>query len=109
MSVTEVAQILVKAGAESEFVEGMNIGAGIIAEDAGCVSVQVLQGVEEPRRFALLIDWNSIEEHETFRNSPRFADYRATISEFLDGPPSFSHFDLRIDLVAGSHTILRHS
>lgn len=105
MSVTEVARILVKAGAEDSFLEGMTIGAGIIAEDAGCLSVQVLQGVEDAQHFVLLIDWNSIAEHEVFRNSPRFADYRAAISEYLDGPPSFSHFDIRIDLVAGTQSI----
>jgi heme-degrading monooxygenase HmoA len=100
VGVFEVARIAVKARAEASFAEGMKTGAAIIAGDPGCRGVQVLQGVEGARDFIVIIDWNGVEEHRAFRDGPRFADYRATISGFLDGPPSFSHFEVRIDVPA---------
>ncbi|MFE4956112.1 antibiotic biosynthesis monooxygenase family protein [Streptomyces sp. NPDC056653] len=101
MSVFEVARIAVKGGMETSFSEGMKSGAAIIAEAPGCRSVQVMQGVEDARDFVLVVGWNSIDDHQAFRDSPRLAEYRATVSEFLDGPPSVSHFEVRVDIPAG--------
>jgi quinol monooxygenase YgiN len=55
-----------------------------------------LARVEKGTDFVFLVAWKSVEEREAFRNGPTFSDYRATISEFLDGPPAFSHFEVRV-------------
>lgn len=59
----------------------------------GCRSVRMTHGVESPDRFVLLIEWDSVEAHETnFRATDRFATWRAAIGPFFAGPPRVEHF-----------------
>lgn len=49
-------------------------------------------GVETPTRFVLLVEWDSIADHEGFRNSERFAIWRGGIGPHFANPPHVEHF-----------------
>jgi quinol monooxygenase YgiN len=65
----------------------------VIASTPGCHSVRMTQGIESPNRFVLLVEWESVEIHETnFRQSERFKTWRAAIGPFFASPPVVEHF-----------------
>jgi heme-degrading monooxygenase HmoA len=49
-------------------------------------------GIESPTRFVLLVEWESLEAHQAFRDSDRFAVWRSGIGPHFAGPPLVEHF-----------------
>ena len=65
----------------------------ILATTPGCRSVRMTRGIEAPDRFVLLVEWDSVEAHETnFRQSDRFPRWRALIEPYFAAPPRVEHF-----------------
>ncbi len=65
----------------------------IVAGTDGCRSVRMTGGIESPTRFVLLVEWDSVEAHDVnFRQTERFAEWRATIGPFFAHPPLVEHF-----------------
>ena len=65
----------------------------ILAGTPGCLSVRMTRGIETPARFVLLVEWDSVDAHETqFRGTERFAAWRGLIGPFFAGPPRVEHF-----------------
>jgi heme-degrading monooxygenase HmoA len=91
--VLEIAQFTVVAGGEEDFAAAYAKGRDLIAQTPGCRSIRMTRGVESPSRFTLLVEWDSLDDHETgFRGSDRFPAWRALISPFFAEPPAVSHF-----------------
>lgn len=91
--VLEVADIVVSTGAEDDFIAAFRSVEQVLTGTPGCRSVRMTHGVESPRRFVLLVEWDSIEAHEeNFRATDRFATWRAAIGPHFDGPPRVEHF-----------------
>jgi heme-degrading monooxygenase HmoA len=74
--------------------EAAFLGArSVLTETPGCQSVRMTRGIESPNRFVLLVEWDSVEAHETnFRATERFATWRAAIGPFFAQPPRVEHF-----------------
>ena len=65
----------------------------VLAGTDGCRSVRMTHGIESPERFVLLVEWDSVEAHETsFRATERFARWRGLIGPWFAGPPRVEHF-----------------
>jgi heme-degrading monooxygenase HmoA len=65
----------------------------IITAAPGCRSVRMTHGIESPDRFVLLVEWDSVEAHETgFRATERFGQWRALIGPYFASPPRVEHF-----------------
>jgi heme-degrading monooxygenase HmoA len=91
--VLEVALIDVRPGSEQAFAASYAVGRQILAATDGCRSVRMTQGVESPTRFVLLVEWDSVEAHENnFRQTERFAEWRALIGPHFANPPQVEHF-----------------
>jgi heme-degrading monooxygenase HmoA len=58
----------------------------------GLLSLRMTHGVETPTRFTLLVEWESLEAHQAFRDSDRFTAWRAGIGPHLAQPPQVEHF-----------------
>ncbi len=89
--VLEVALIDVTdaAGFEAAFLQARSV----LAETPGCQSVRMTRGIESPERFVLLVEWDAVEAHEeNFRQTERFAKWRAAIGPFFVEPPRVEHF-----------------
>jgi heme-degrading monooxygenase HmoA len=62
----------------------------------GYLSHQLQRSIETPNRYALLVQWRSLEDHTVgFRGSAAFAAWRAHLGPFLDGAPVVEHFEQR--------------
>ena len=90
--VLEVALIDVTTAAEAAFADAFRQGRALVAETPGFRSLRMTQGVETPTRFVLLVEWDSVEAHQVFRDSDRFGQWRALIGPHLAGPPHVEHF-----------------
>lgn len=90
--VLEVALVQVTPGEEDAFAAAYRGAREVLATTPGCRSVRMTRGIESPSRFVLLVEWDSVEAHETnFRGSDRFTTWRAAIGPFFDGPPDVQH------------------
>jgi heme-degrading monooxygenase HmoA len=91
--VLEVALIDVFPGQEDAFIAAYQIGHPILATTPGCLSVRMTKGIESASRFVLLVEWESVEAHTgNFRNTERFAQWRALIGGHFAKPPLVEHF-----------------
>jgi len=90
--VLELAQFDISPGSEAAFEAGYRSVVGVLRESAGLNSVRMTRGVETPTRFVLLVEWESLEAHQAFRDSERFATWRAAIGPHFAGPPVVEHF-----------------
>ncbi len=90
--VLEVAQFDVQPGSEAAFEDGYRSVVGVLRESAGLLSLRMTRGVETPTRFVLLVEWESLEAHQAFRDSGRFTVWRSRIGPHLAQPPHVEHF-----------------
>ncbi|HST49647.1 antibiotic biosynthesis monooxygenase family protein [Jatrophihabitans sp.] len=89
--VLEVAEFDVRPGAEAAFAAGYRSVVGVLTDSPGLLSVRMTQGIETPTRFVLLAEWESVEHHQAFRDSDRFAVWRGGIGQYFAGPPQVEH------------------
>jgi heme-degrading monooxygenase HmoA len=90
--VLEVARFDVRPGAEEAFEAAYRQVRQAVADFPGCRSMRMTRGIETPARFVLLVEWDSISEHEAFRASDRFAVWRGGIGPHFAKPPEVEHF-----------------
>ncbi len=90
--VLEVALIDVVPESEPAFTEAYRLAREEL-KAAGCRSFRMTQGVETPSRFVLLVEWDSVADHERFRGGEGFVRWRALIGPHFSGPPHVEHFD----------------
>lgn len=59
-----------------------------------CLSYELSQGVEEPERYILRIEWDSLEGHERgFRTSADFPAFFAAVRPFFDQIEEMRHYE----------------
>ncbi|WP_019068960.1 antibiotic biosynthesis monooxygenase family protein [Streptomyces hokutonensis] len=91
--IVEHAELTVEAGREREFAEVFGKAREVLAEADGFRWAELLQGVERPGVFLLLVGWDSVEAHMVgFRESEPFARWRALVGPFFAESPAVEHF-----------------
>ena len=91
--VLEVADINVTPGAEEQFAAAFRSVRDVLVSTPGCRSVRMTRGIESPSRFVLLVEWDSVADHENnFRGSDRYTAWRNAIGPHFAGPPRVEHF-----------------
>ena len=91
----ERAEIPVQIGMEDEFSEMMaNKGTSILAGADGCSSARVGRGLENPNKFLLLLEWDTVEAHIAFTNTAEFSDFVTLAKPYFAGPSNVEHFKL---------------
>jgi len=90
--VLEIADFLIRDGDEERFAAAYREAVRHVTGSAGCRGVRLVRGVENPRRFVLLVEWDGLEDHtKGFRSSPAFTAWRAAVGEFFAHPPHVEH------------------
>lgn len=64
----------------------------MIGDAAGVRAIRMTQGIETPTRFVLLVEWDSVADHEVFRAGDGFTQWRALIGPHFAAPPHVEHF-----------------
>jgi heme-degrading monooxygenase HmoA len=67
-------------------------GSGSLFEGvAGFNGFEVREGVEEPRRFLITADWDSVEAHRAWQ-AAHAEEFIAALRPFTAGPPDLKHY-----------------
>jgi quinol monooxygenase YgiN len=60
-----------------------------------CLAYELSHGVEEPERYILRIEWDSLGGHEQgFRRSPEFQPFFAAVRPFVDDIDEMRHYNV---------------
>lgn len=97
--VLEVAILNVRAGQETAFEAAIRKARPLIAATPGFVSIEIRRCVETASRYLLMVTWQTLEDHTiSFRQSDRYAEWKAMLHPFYDPFPLVEHYGGSIDL-----------
>jgi quinol monooxygenase YgiN len=89
--VTEFALIEIKPGMEDAFIEGAAKSRPVFLAAEGCF-MGVQRSVEEPSKFLLMVQWESVDAHMViFRESTGFQQWRGNVGHCFTVPPVVWH------------------
>jgi heme-degrading monooxygenase HmoA len=92
--ITEIATISIAPGQEEAFEAAMRHGGiGHLSACPGVSKVSFGRGVEDPSKFAFVVEWDSLEAHGDARNTDAFAAFRASMGAMAIGG-TMEHFAL---------------
>jgi heme-degrading monooxygenase HmoA len=92
--IVELALLTISAGREAEFEAVFPIAISVLAKSKGYLAHELRRSVETPNRYALRIEWETLEDHTVgFRTSPAYAQWRAHVGPFFGGPAVVEHFE----------------
>ncbi|HEY4365712.1 MAG TPA: antibiotic biosynthesis monooxygenase family protein [Steroidobacteraceae bacterium] len=91
-TVWEIAQIEIKSGAEAAFEAAAAKALPLFQRARGCRKVQFQRSVENPGRYWLIAQWDTLEDHTVhFRGSADFQEWRKLVGEHFAAPPVVEH------------------
>lgn len=92
--IVEHALLPIRPGLESQFEAAMEEAKSIIAASPGFRSLTVSRGIESPTSYLLLVEWDSVRDHELgFRASPAYEDWREALHRFYEPFPVVEHYE----------------
>jgi heme-degrading monooxygenase HmoA len=92
--ITEIAQIDVKPGMESEFETGVKNAAPVFKRAKGCHGMELQRSIENTSRYRLFVKWETVEDHTVqFRGSPDFQEWRKLVGHCFASPPQVEHVE----------------
>ncbi len=90
--ITEMAELLIKAGTDQQFESAVALAAPLFKRARGCRSMRVERGIEHPDTYLLVVEWDTLEDHEVhFRQSADFQEWRRLVGEYFSAPPKVVH------------------
>ena len=91
--ILEVATLDIKPNQEDKFEAAFSKAQLIISSMSGYISHQLQKCVENPSRYILLVNWETIEDHNIgFRESAKYQEWRALLHHFYDPFPTVEHY-----------------
>ena len=92
--VTEIAYFQVDPTRQAEIEVMWRDASGMIAAAEGCHGLRMLRCIEVPGRYALCIEWDSVDHHTAFSASGVFVEHKARLDRVYSEKPAGQHFDL---------------
>lgn len=90
--ITEIAQIEIKAGEESDFEAAVGKARPVFARAKGFHRLELHRSIEKPQRYRLMIQWATLENHTVdFRGSSDFTEWRGLVGSYFASPPEVEH------------------
>ncbi len=91
--ILEVAILDVKPGQENEFEVAFEKAQRIIPGIQGYVSHQLQRCIENPGRYILLVNWQTLEDHAVgFRESEQYQEWCKLLHHFYQPFPEVEHY-----------------
>jgi len=90
--IREIAHIRIRVGHGQAFEQAVAQARALFGRAKGCTSMQLHRSIEEPLRYTLVVQWDSVEDHMVhFRQSDDFQQWRALVGDHFDGAPEVYH------------------
>lgn len=91
--ILEVALLNVVPGQEIDFEIAMRAARPLIANSPGFRSIEVRRCLENPSRYLLLVQWETLEDHtKGFRGSAAYLEWKRLLHAFYDPFPEVEHY-----------------
>jgi heme-degrading monooxygenase HmoA len=91
--IVEIAVLTIRPGSEAQFEAAFQRAIAVPAASKGFLAHELRRSVETPNRYALRIEWETLEDHIVgFRGSPAFVEWRERVGPFFESPPVVEHF-----------------
>jgi heme-degrading monooxygenase HmoA len=91
--IIEIAQLTIRPGSEQQFEAAFPAAIKVLGGSRGYLSHELRRSVETPNRYALFVQWQTLEDHTVgFRGSPAFTQWRSLIGPFFESAPVVEHF-----------------
>lgn len=92
--ILEVAILNIKKGHSVDFEINFKKAEVIIASMQGYMSHQLKKCVEQDNKYILLVNWETIEDHEIgFRKSNEYQEWKALLHHFYEPFPTVEHYE----------------
>jgi heme-degrading monooxygenase HmoA len=92
--ILELALLTIRTGQSNAFERAFAQAQPLIASTNGYVSHRLQRCVEMPDRYALLVEWESLEDHTVgFRQSPQYQRWKELLHHFYDPFPTVEHYE----------------
>ncbi|CAM4080669.1 antibiotic biosynthesis monooxygenase family protein [Bordetella tumulicola] len=90
--IQEIASILVTAGQEAQFEDGVAQAKPLFLRAKGCHGVALHRSIENPQQYTLVVDWETVENHMVdFRESADFQEWRKLVGPHFAQSPQVHH------------------
>ncbi len=91
--ILEQAILHIKPGESGAFEKAFQKAQKVIMSMNGYMSHDVLKCIEEEDKYLLLVEWETIEDHETgFRKSDEYQEWKKLLHHFYDPFPLVQHY-----------------
>lgn len=91
--ILEVAILNIKEGLSTDFESNFEKAESIISSIKGYISHQLKKCVEHDDKYILLVNWETIEDHEEgFRKSEQYKAWKALLHHFYEPFPIVEHY-----------------
>jgi len=64
---------------------------GLFEDVSGFNGSELRQGVEEPQRFLITADWDSVEAHRAWQDA-HAQEFLGALGPYIEGPPDIRHY-----------------
>lgn len=92
--ILEVAILNVRATEKDAFEKAFSNAQKIIVSIPGYCSHQLQRCIEQPNRYILLVNWQTLEDHtEGFRQSSQYLQWKQQLHHFYDPFPTVEHYE----------------
>lgn len=93
--VIEHAILSVKPSETDDFEKAFAKAILLVASSPGCKNARLERCLETESRYQLVVEWESLESHtQTFRESPLYEQFRASLIDFYDAKPAVEHYQI---------------
>ncbi|MBQ4819000.1 antibiotic biosynthesis monooxygenase [Aquimarina sp. MMG016] len=91
--ILEQAVLQIKPDQSEVFEETFKEAQKIISSMSGYIKHDILKCVEEDDKYLLLVEWETIEDHEVgFRQSREYQEWKKLLHHFYDPFPTVHHY-----------------
>src|SRR3954467_5121486 len=90
--ITEIAQIDVKPGTETDFAAAVAKARAAFGRSKGFHGFELHKSIEKPQRYPLRVKWATRENHPVdFRGSENLGEWRGLVGQYFAAPPDVEH------------------
>jgi heme-degrading monooxygenase HmoA len=91
----ERAEVTIREGLEEDFAAVMqDRGLPLLQGVPGVRWAKIGRGVENPAKFLFLVEWESLEAHDAFRQNPVHPEFRQLFAPYSEAGV-MEHFQMR--------------
>jgi heme-degrading monooxygenase HmoA len=99
--ITELVEMDIKPGLEAEFESAFQQCMDFLARSSGCISARMLRSIENPSRYRLLVQWQTLEHHtEKFRGSADHKAFKEIMAPFVERTSGAEHHAVALENLA---------